>query len=273
MSATVKKARADLLLVAQGLAESRTLAQRLIGAGQVRIGADRVVAKPNDLFPVDTEFRVETPCPYVSRGAFKLLAGLDAFPLKLTGLVVLDVGASTGGFTDLVLQRGARRVYAVDVGTGQLHWKLRQDPRVVCLERLNSRFLDASQVPELVDLLVADVSFISLRLALPMPAKRLRPGGRAYVLVKPQFEAGRAEANKGGGVVRDPAVRERCVREVAAFAESALGWRELGVVPSPITGPAGNQEYIAVFASQISMNTDVSRRGAEAQRNDKTADS
>ena len=132
MSATVKKERADLLLVAQGLTESRSMAQRLIGAGQVRIGADHVVAKPNELFPVDTEFRVEAPCPYVSRGAFKLLAGLDAFPLEATGLVVLDVGASTGGFTDLLLQRGARRVYAVDVGTGQLHWKLRQDPRVVC---------------------------------------------------------------------------------------------------------------------------------------------
>jgi len=246
MSAAVKKERADLLLVAQGLCESRTLAQRLIGAGQVRIGADQVVAKPGELFPVTTEFQVAAPCPYVSRGAFKLLAGLEAFPLDVTGRVVLDVGASTGGFTDLLLQRGARRVYAIDVGTGQLHWKLRQDPRVVSLERLNSRFLDETHVPELVDLLVADVSFISLRLALPAPARRLRPGGRAYVLVKPQFEAGRAEVGKGG-VVRDPAVRERCVGEIVAFAESALHWHHLGTVPSPITGPAGNQEFVAAF--------------------------
>jgi 23S rRNA (cytidine1920-2'-O)/16S rRNA (cytidine1409-2'-O)-methyltransferase len=240
------KKRADILLVEKGLCESRTQAQKLILAGLVRTGPDAVVAKASEPYPDETEFVIEQPCPYVSRGAYKLLAALEAFQPELAGRVALDVGASTGGFTDLLLQRGVRKVYAVDVGHGQLHIRLRQDPRVVNLERVNSRALDASQIPEPVDLLVADVSFISLRLALPSPAKFLKPGGWAFVLVKPQFEAGRADVGRGG-VVRDEAVRQRCVEEICAFAETALGWTKAGVVPSPIKGPAGNQEYIAAF--------------------------
>ncbi len=246
------KTRADILLVELGLCESRTQAQKLILAGLVRTGPDAVVGKASDQYPPETEFIIETPCPYVSRGAYKLLAALEAFQPPLSGLVALDVGASTGGFTDLMLQRGVRKVYAVDVGHGQLHIKLRQDPRVVNLERVNSRNLDASQIPEPVDLLVADVSFISLRIALPSPAAFLKSGGWAMVLVKPQFEAGRTEVGKGG-VVRDEAVRQRCVEDVCAFAEAKLGWTKVGVVPSPIKGPAGNQEYIAVFQKSGSV--------------------
>ncbi|MFA4945036.1 MAG: TlyA family RNA methyltransferase [Lentisphaeria bacterium] len=241
------KKRADILLVELGLCASRALAQKLVLAGQVRTGPDAVVQKASDLYdPATTKFQIATPCPYVSRGAYKLLAALEAFPPPLAGLVALDIGASTGGFTDLLLQRGVRKVYAVDVGHGQLHPKLRGDPRVVCLEKVNARYLSATDVPEAVDLLVADVSFISLKLALPAPARRLRPGGWAFVLVKPQFEAGRAEVGKGG-VVKEEAVRQRCIAEIRGFAESALGWRCLGVVPSPIKGPAGNQEYVAAF--------------------------
>lgn len=235
-----------MLLVRQGLCESRTQAQRCILAGQVRAGPDHVVQKPGDLYPPETLFTLTQASPYVSRGALKLLAALEAFQPVLQDVVALDIGASTGGFTDLLLQRGARRVYAVDVGSGQLHPRLRSDSRVACLEGVNARYLDPALVPEPVDVLVADVSFISLRLALPAPARCLRPGGWAFVLVKPQFEAGRAEVGRGG-VVRDPAVQQRCVAEIQAFAESALGWERVGVVPSPIRGPAGNQEYVAAF--------------------------
>ncbi len=229
-----------------GLCESRTLAQRLILAGEVRTGPDAVVQKASDLYPPETAFVIATPCPYVSRGAYKLLAGLEAFPPPLDGMIGLDVGASTGGFTDLMLQRGVRKVYAVDCGHGQLHHKLRQDSRVICLEKVNARMLDASQIPEPVDILTADVSFISLKLALPAPATFLKSGGWAFVLVKPQFEAGRAEVGKGG-VIRDESVRQRCVDEIVRFAEAEIAWTRLGVVHSPIQGPAGNHEFVAVF--------------------------
>lgn len=240
------KQRADILLVEQGLCSSRAQAQRLIMAGSVRTGPDAVVRKPGDMFAADTPFHVDAPCPYVSRGAYKLAAALDAVQPALAGLVALDIGASTGGFTDLLLQRGVRKVYAVDVGHGQLHQRLREDPRVVCHEGLNARHLDATHVPEPVDILTADVSFISLRLALPAPARRVRANGWAFVLIKPQFEAGRTDVGKGG-VVRSDAVRQRCIAEICAFAESALGWTRVTVVPSPLLGPAGNQEYVGVF--------------------------
>ena len=240
------KQRADLLLVAQGLCESRNLAQRLIMSAQVRIGADHVVQKAAELYPDDTVFTIETPCPYVSRGAYKLLAALDAFKPPLADWVALDVGASTGGFTDLMLQRGVRKVFAVDTGHGQLHLRLRQDPRVVCREGVNARNLTADTVTEPVDLITADLSFISLRLVIPACAPFLKPGGWAFLLVKPQFEAGRREVGKGG-VVRDPMVRQRCVDDITSFMTRELGWQALGVVPSPITGPAGNQEFIAAF--------------------------
>lgn len=242
------KKRADQLLHDRGLCESRTAAQRLIQAGLVRIGDDFLVDKPSLLVDEEADLRVVAPCPYVSRGAYKLLAALERFRPELAGRIALDVGASTGGFTDLLLQHGVAKVYAVDVGYGQLHLKLRGDPRVVCLERLNARHLSAREVPEPVDLLVSDVSFISLTKVLPACAPLLKPGGLAFLLVKPQFEARREEIGKNG-VVRDEAVRQRCVREICEFAERELGWRLLGVEPSPITGPKGNQEYIAAFAT------------------------
>lgn len=240
------KQRADQLVAERGLAESRTDAQRLIMAGRVTIGADECVRKPGQLLPVDADLRVTPADDYVSRGAYKLLAALEAFTPVLTDAVALDVGASTGGFTDVLLRRGVRRVYAVDVGYGQLHYRLRQDARVVCLERVNARQLSAEFIPEPVDVMTADVSFISLTKVLPACRPLLRPGAWAFVLVKPQFEAERHEVGKGG-VVRDEAVRQRCVDGIVAFAEGTLGWQPVGVVPSPIAGPAGNREFVAAF--------------------------
>jgi len=243
----MKKVRADNLLVARGLCESRAQAQRLIMAGQVRIGTDHVIAKPSQTIPADADLNVVESCPYVSRGAYKLLPALEQYLPELpSNAVILDLGASTGGFTDLLLQRGASRSYAVDSGHGQLHYRLRQDERVVCLENTNARYLTAEQIPDPVDLVVADLSFISVRKVLPANAPFLKPGGWAFILVKPQFEARREEVGKGG-VVRDQSVRDRCVRDVRDFAERELSWRCAGIVPSPIKGPKGNQEYIAVF--------------------------
>ena len=244
------KKRADIRLVELGLCESRAQAKRLIMAGQVRIGSDHVVHKPNEQVDEDTILRVETPSPYVSRGAEKLLPALDKFLPDLAGLTALDLGASTGGFTDLMLQRGAVKVYAVDVGYGQLHGKLRNDTRVICLERVNARRLSHDQIPEAVDIITADVSFISLRKVLPAAAQFLKAGGYAFVLVKPQFEASRHEVGKGG-VVRDPEVRQRCVEEIRSFAGEELQWQCLDTIPSPIQGPKGNQEYICAFRTPL----------------------
>jgi 23S rRNA (cytidine1920-2'-O)/16S rRNA (cytidine1409-2'-O)-methyltransferase len=240
------KERVDILLVKNGLCQSRTEAQRLVMAGQVRIGTDHVIRKPSETVPEDTVLEVTEPFPYVSRGAEKLRAALVESKPDLLNAVALDVGASTGGFTDLLLQSGAARVYAVDVGYGQLHQKLRDDPRVICLEKVNARHLTAAEVPELVDILTADVSFISLTKILPACSRLVRPGGWAFLLVKPQFEAERAEVGKGG-VVRDPDVQQRCVNKICEFCTQHLGWRRMQVVPSPIQGPKGNQEFIAVL--------------------------
>lgn len=235
------KERLDLLLVERGLAESREQAQRLIMAGQVRLG-DRVVDKPGTRVPVEGALLLVTGgLPYASRGGFKLAAALDAFDLDVTGRVVADVGASTGGFTDCLLQRGAARVYAIDVGYGQLAWKLRQDPRVVVLDRTNARYLD--RLPEAIDLATVDVSFISLTLILPAVLGWLRPGGQIVTLVKPQFEAGRERVGKGG-VVRDPVVHRAVLEELVAWAEME-GVRLVNLIRSPITGPAGNVEFLA----------------------------
>lgn len=242
------KKRADVLLVDQGLSDSRALAQRLILAGEVRIGPDHVVRKPGQLLPEETELSVAVNFPYVSRGALKLLAAIEAFSPPLQGAVALDLGASTGGFSDVMLQHGASRVYAVDVGYGQLHDKVRNDPRVICLERTNARYLTGEEVPEEVDILTADVSFISLRKVLPAAARLLKRNGWALLLVKPQFEAERGEVGRGG-VIRDPAVRQRCVDEISAFAQQTLGWTHHGTVPSPVKGPKGNQEFIVVFTA------------------------
>lgn len=239
----MKKMRADQLTVTRGLCSSRSRAQRVILAGQVRIGEDRPVRKPGEMLDPECNLRLVNAYPYVSRGAEKLLAALNRHQPELKDKVGLDLGASTGGFTDLLLQHGAARIYAVDVGFGQLHYKLRTDPRVVCLERTNARHLDPSLVAEEIEVLVADVSFISLRTILPAAAPLLAPAAWVFLLVKPQFEARRQEVGKGG-VIKDPAVQQRCVQEIAEFAEKNFGWTNCGVVPSPITGPKGNQEFI-----------------------------
>lgn len=239
----MKKQRADLLLVELGLAESRHEAQRLIMAGEVRLGPDDLVRKPGQMLPEDAPVSIPNTERYVSRGALKLLRAIEEFQPPLADVIALDIGASTGGFTDVLLRHGAAKVYAVDVGYGQLHLRLREDPRVVCLERTNARELTAELIPDPIDVLVGDVSFISLRKVLPPCAPLLRPGAWIMVLVKPQFEAGREEVGRGG-VVRDPAVRQRCVDEIRDFAVRELGWIPHGVVPSPITGPKGNQEFI-----------------------------
>ncbi len=213
-------------------------------AGQVRDGARRI-DKPGTRIDVGADLRVVgEDLPYASRGGLKLVAALDAFHVDVAGKTALDVGASTGGFTDCLLQRGALKVYAVDVGYGQLAHHLRTDSRVVVLERLNARDLSEKHVPELVDLLTADVSFISLRLVLPPTLARLKPGGTAVLLVKPQFEVGTGEVGKGG-VVRDPAKRAKAIEGIVDFCRG-LGLSVRGVVDSPIAGPAGNVEALLV---------------------------
>jgi 23S rRNA (cytidine1920-2'-O)/16S rRNA (cytidine1409-2'-O)-methyltransferase len=240
------KHRADVALVERGLAPSRARAQAMILEGLVRSG-DRLVAKPGDLIAGDAPLRVDGPDhPYVSRGGVKLAAALDAFGVDPRGLVCLDVGASTGGFTDCLLQRGAVRVWAVDVGYGQLAWTLRTDPRVRLLERTNIRTLARDAITDPIDLAVIDASFISLRLVLPRVVAFVRPGGHVIALVKPQFEVGRDQIGRGG-IVRDPAQRLRAVHDVTAAAD-ALGLRCVGTIPSPIEGRDGNQEYLIALA-------------------------
>jgi 23S rRNA (cytidine1920-2'-O)/16S rRNA (cytidine1409-2'-O)-methyltransferase len=242
------RTRLDQLVVERGLAESRAKAQALILAGRVRVGqgdAARLDRKAGDLIAPDTPLAVTESEPFVSRGGHKLAAALDAFGIDPVGLTCLDVGASTGGFTDVLLQRGARRVYALDVGRGQLAESLRRDARVVAIERTNARTLAAGSLPEAVDLAVVDVSFISLELVLGPVAATLRPGASIVALVKPQFEAGRGRTVRG--VVRDPAVhREALERVVAGAAARGLGARD--VIASPILGPQGNREFLVHFA-------------------------
>ena len=237
------KTRADLLLVERGLVESRERAQALIMEGMVFTPAGRV-SKSGALLASDVEVEVRGRLPYVSRGGFKLAHALDEFGIDPTGLVALDVGASTGGFTDCLLQRGAARVYAIDVGHGQLAYTLRRDPRVVCFEKLNARL--PFQLPEPVDLLVIDVSFISLTMALPQPLTHLRTGGTAVALVKPQFEARRGEVGKGG-VIRNDSLREDILMRVEQWLSARDDVELLDTIPSPITGDAGNHEFLALL--------------------------
>jgi 23S rRNA (cytidine1920-2'-O)/16S rRNA (cytidine1409-2'-O)-methyltransferase len=228
--------------VSRGLAESRTRAQALIMAGAVFSG-ERKLAKAGEMLAEDAPLKVRgKDHPWVSRGGIKLDHGLAHFGFDVTGAIALDVGSSTGGFTDVLLSRGAARVYAVDVGTNQLAWKLRQDPRVVVLEQTNARRLTGEQVPEAVDIVVCDASFIGLAKVLEAPLKLAKPGAKLVALVKPQFEAGRAEVGKGG-VVRDAAVHERVCAAAAEWVQSR-GWTVLGVTESPITGPEGNVEFL-----------------------------
>jgi len=239
-----RRQRVDLLLVERGLAESRAKAQALVLAGAVVVG-ERRVDKPGALVDPALPVRLKAgaaPRRWVSRGAGKLERALDLFPVDPRGKVCADLGASTGGFTDLLLERGAARVHAVDVGYGQLHPRLRADPRVVVRERENARNLTAEALGETVDLVTADLSFISLRLVLPAIRGLLRPGGAAVLLVKPQFEVGRGEVGKGG-VVRDEAKRQAALESVAGAARG-LGFEVLGSVESPLPGPAGNREWL-----------------------------
>ena len=235
--------RADHLLVERGLAESRTKAQALIMAGAVYAGTRRV-AKPGEAVPTTCDLSVKgRDHPWVSRGGLKLQKGLSAFGIDPSGRVCLDIGASTGGFTDVLLHHGAVRVYAVDVGHGQLAWSLRQDDRVVVLERTNARGLTAATIPEPIDLIVCDASFISLTKVLPAALALAAPGARLIALIKPQFEVGRGQVGKGG-VVRDPALHAAVCETVRDWLASQQGWRVLGIAESPIKGPEGNVEFL-----------------------------
>jgi 23S rRNA (cytidine1920-2'-O)/16S rRNA (cytidine1409-2'-O)-methyltransferase len=236
------KVRADQLVVARGLAESRTRAQALILAGNVFAGEKRI-AKAGDMVAEDVPLTVKgRDHPWVSRGGVKLDHGLSFFGFDVTGAVALDIGSSTGGFTDVLLSRGAAKVYAVDVGTNQLAWKLRSDPRVVVHEQTNARELTIEIIPEPIDVVVCDASFISLSKVLARALDLAKPGAKLVALVKPQFEAGREEVGKGG-VVRDPAIHSRVCEEAAAWVQSK-GWTVCGVERSPITGPEGNVEFL-----------------------------
>jgi 23S rRNA (cytidine1920-2'-O)/16S rRNA (cytidine1409-2'-O)-methyltransferase len=238
-----KKTRADVALVERGLAESRTRAQALILAGVVFTGEQRV-AKAGDTVREDAPLEVRgQDHPWVSRGGLKLDHALIEFGIDAKGAVAIDVGASTGGFTDVLLSRGATRVYAVDVGHGQFAWKLRSDDRVVVLEKTNARHLTAEKIPEPVNMIVCDASFIGLEAILPTPMGFAMPGTYLVALIKPQFEVGREQVGKKG-VVRDPALHEAVCERIHAWLHGLPGWRALGIAESPITGPEGNKEFL-----------------------------
>jgi 23S rRNA (cytidine1920-2'-O)/16S rRNA (cytidine1409-2'-O)-methyltransferase len=250
----MSKTRLDLLLVERGLAESRAKAQALVMAGQVRVDG-QVVDRSSATFPPDVKLDIEAGPRFVSRGGEKLQAALDEFTVSVAGLTCADVGASTGGFTDCLLQRGAARVYALDVGKGLLHWKLRTDPRVVVMEGTNARYVES--LPEPVELVTIDASFISLKTLLPVvrgwffplasfsaEGKMKDERGTLITLIKPQFEAGRKESAKGEGVIRDPQVHRRVLTEVLTFAKET-GFSVRGLIRSPLLGPKGNVEFLA----------------------------
>jgi 23S rRNA (cytidine1920-2'-O)/16S rRNA (cytidine1409-2'-O)-methyltransferase len=248
------KVRLDVLLVERGLAESRAKAQALIMAGQVRV-AGQVTLKPATAISADAALTIDLGPRFVSRGGEKLDAALEAFGIDVTGLVCADVGASTGGFTDCLLQRGAAKVYAIDVGKGILHWKLRNDPRVVVMEETNARFVES--LPEQVTLITVDASFISLKILLPVIKKwtplQLPPfspkmggeqEGSIVALIKPQFEAGKKDVSRGDGVIRDPEIHKQVLLDVLGFAQQE-GFRIRGLIKSPLLGPKGNAEFLA----------------------------
>jgi 23S rRNA (cytidine1920-2'-O)/16S rRNA (cytidine1409-2'-O)-methyltransferase len=243
----MSKLRLDQVMVERGLAETRSKAQALVLAGQVFSG-ERRLEKAGQTIAPDLPIEVRAPAvPYVSRGGLKLAHALDHFGIDPKGAVALDVGASTGGFTDVLLRRGAARVYAVDVGHGQLDWRLRNDPRVVVLEQLNARHLSREHVAEPVDLVTCDVSFISLELVLPAALALARPGACLIALIKPQFEVGKGQVGKGG-VVRDPALHEAVCARISRWLAAQPGWSVQGVIESPITGPKGNREFLIAAA-------------------------
>lgn len=239
------RARLDTRLVELGLAPSREKAKRLILSGAVRVNS-QCASKPSDSVSEDAELQVISPERFVSRGGYKLERALDAFDIDCDQYTCLDIGASTGGFTDCLVQRGAHRVHAVDVGKGLLDWGLRQDDRVVVHEQLNARNISLEDIGEQVDLITVDVSFISLTKILPAACRLLKHGGKLIALIKPQFEAGRKFVKKGG-VVRDPVVHERVKNDIVAFATNRLGLCLIGLVESPLLGPAGNKEFLCVL--------------------------
>ncbi len=238
-----KKQRVDQMLVDRGLAESRTKAQAIIMAGLVLSG-DKRVQKAGDKLAEDAPLLVKgQDHPWVSRGGLKLAHGLDHFPFDPNGRIALDLGASTGGFTDVLLAHNAQKVYAVDVGHGQLAWKLRQDPRVVVLERVNGRHLTPDMIPDPIDILVCDASFIGLQTLLPAGLALVAPGGCLIALIKPQFEAGREHVGKGG-VVRDPDIHKAVCQRITQWLEALPGWHVASLTESPIKGPEGNIEFL-----------------------------
>ena len=237
------KTRLDVALVERGLAETRAAAQRLVMAGLVFSG-DKRLDKAGQAIGPDTALEVRgQPHPYVSRGGLKLERALDHFAIPVAGRVALDVGASTGGFTDCLLQRGTARVYAVDVGTNQLAWKLRSDPRVVSMEKTNIRDVTRALIPEPIALIVCDASFIGLRTALPAALALAAPGAHLVALIKPQFEVGKGRVGKGG-IVREPELHEEVCETISAWLGEQPGWKVLGVTESPITGADGNKEFL-----------------------------
>ena len=237
------KTRLDVALVERGLAETRAAAQRLVMAGLVFSGEKRL-DKAGQTVTADTQLEVRgQPHPYVSRGGLKLERALDHFAIPVAGRTALDVGASTGGFTDCLLQRGAARVYAVDVGTNQLAWKLRSDPRVVSMEKSNIRAATRAQIPEPIDIIVCDASFIGLRTALPAALALAAPGGHLVALIKPQFEVGKGRVGKGG-IVREPELHKEVCDTISAWLAEQPGWQVLGVIESPINGAEGNNEFL-----------------------------
>jgi 23S rRNA (cytidine1920-2'-O)/16S rRNA (cytidine1409-2'-O)-methyltransferase len=243
------KTRLDQALVDRGFCPSREKAKRAILAGSVKVNGQRA-AKASDSIHAEDELTLDEPEKYVSRGGHKLEHALRHFQIEVRGLVAIDLGASTGGFTDCLLQNGAAKVYAVDVGYAQLAWKLRQDSRVVVMEKTNARALTAAAFPHPfspVDLVVIDCSFISLQKLLPAAVALLRPLAKLVALVKPQFEAGKTEVDKGAGVITDPAIHDRVLRELRAFVETlpVLNW--VGVTESPLLGPAGNKEFLLLL--------------------------
>jgi 23S rRNA (cytidine1920-2'-O)/16S rRNA (cytidine1409-2'-O)-methyltransferase len=242
------KVRLDVLLVEKGLLQNRSKARALIMAGKVRVDG-QVITKAGVQVASEVEVTVDSDSPYVSRGGVKLAAALDEFKIDPGGMICADVGASTGGFTDVLLQHGAKRVYAIDVGYGQLAWKLRQDERVVVMERTNARYLEA--LPDAIDLVTIDASFISLNLILPAAIKWLGVPAQIVALVKPQFEAGRHQVGKGG-VVRDPEIHRQVLEQSANYAQQ-LNLDIRGLIPSPITGPAGNYEFLLHLGWQTNL--------------------
>lgn len=239
------KQRLDQLLVQKGLADSREQAQRLIRAGLVRVN-EQPANKPGHQYSDDAELFVKEKERYVSRGGLKIEGAWKQFHFDLTGAVCLDIGSSTGGFTDFMLQQGAAKVYAVDCGTNQLHYRLREDPRVVVMENTNARYLTETDIPEKADFCSIDTSFISLTNILPPLKGLVKPGGHIVSLIKPQFEAGKEQVGKGG-VVRDPAIHEEVIEKIRRFGTEELGFQWVGICDSPIRGPAGNIEFLAYW--------------------------